>query len=63
MLEREEICLEKEKLESKMNPMFQAEDVGGMGCVDGRESDGLMILQVCCRSPIRNSVLEGLRVR
>ena len=23
----------------------------------------MMILQVCCESPTRNSVLEGLRVR
>ena len=47
-----------------MNPRILAEEVGGMGCVEGRESDGLMILQVCCGSPIRrNSVLEGLRVR
>ena len=60
----EEICLEKDKLESKMNPRFLAEKVGEMGCVERRESDGLMILQVCCGSPIRrNSVFEGLRVR
>ena len=59
MLERE-----KDKLESKVNPKFLAEEVGGMGCVEGRESDGLMILQVCCASPIRrNSGFQGLRVR
>ena len=47
-----------------MNPRFLAEEVGGLGCVKGRESDELMILQVCCGRPIRrNSVLEGLRVR
>ena len=64
MLERKKICLEKDKLESKMNPRYLAEEVGGMGCVEGTESDGLMILQVCFGSPIRkNSVLEGLRVR
>ena len=40
MLDREEICLEKDKLESKMNPRFLAEEVGRMGCVKGRESDG-----------------------
>ena len=35
-----------------------------MGCVEGRESDRLMILEVCCGSLIRkNSVLGGLRVR
>ena len=64
MLDREEICLKKYKLQSKINPKFLAEEVRGMGCVEGRESDGLMILEVCCGSPIRrNSVLEGLRVR
>ena len=42
MLEREEICLEIDKLESKMNPRFLAEEVREMGCVEGRESDGLM---------------------
>ena len=64
MLERKEICLEKAKLESKMNPRFLAEEVAGMGCVEGKESDRLMILEVRCGSPIRiNSVLEGLKVR
>ena len=49
----------KDKLESKMNPRFITEEVGGMGCVEWRESDRLMILEVCCGSPIRiNSVLE-----
>ena len=50
MLEREEICLENDKFESKMNSRFLAEEVGGMGCVDVRESDGLVILEVCCGS-------------
>ena len=46
-----------------MNLRF-LEDVGGMDCVKGRKSDGLMILEVCCGSPIRrNSVLEEFRVR
>ena len=64
MLEREEICLQKHALLSKMNPRFLAGEVGGMGCVEEGESDGLMILQVCCGSPVRrNSVLEGLRVK
>ena len=39
MPEREEICLKKDNLESKMNPRFIAEGVGGMDCVEGRESD------------------------
>ena len=56
--------MEKDKLESKMNPRFLAEEVGGMDSVKWRESDRLMILQVCCGSLIRrNSVLEGLRAR
>ena len=47
-----------------MNPRFQAEEVGGVGCVVMRKSDGLMILQVFCGSSIRrNLVLEGLRMR
>ena len=55
--------MEKYKLESKMNPIFLTEKLEEMGCVEGRESDGLMILEVCCGSPIRRiSVLEGLRV-
>ena len=33
-----------------MNPMILAEEVGEMGCVEVRESDGLMILEVCCGS-------------
>ena len=45
MLEREEICLEKDRLESKMNSRSLVEEVGRMGCVEGRESDGLMIFK------------------
>ena len=54
MLEREDICLEKDKLKWKMNPRFLAEEVREMGCVERRESDELMILQVCCESSIRS---------
>ena len=32
--------MEKDKLGSKINPMFLAEEVGEMDCVEGRESDG-----------------------
>ena len=43
-----------------MIPRFLAEEVGEMSCLEERESDGLMILEVCCGSPkSRNSVLEG----
>ena len=38
--------LEKDKLESRMNPRFLAEEVKGMGCMEGKESNGLMILKV-----------------
>ena len=41
----EKICLEQDKLEPKMNPRFLAEEVGRMGCVEGMESDMLMILK------------------
>ena len=53
MQEREEICLEKDWLESSINPKFLAEEVGEIGCVERRESDGLVIFQGCCGSPIR----------
>ena len=43
MLEREDICLENDKLESEMKPRFLGEEVEGMGCVEESESDGLMI--------------------
>ena len=61
VLDREEIGWEKDKLESKINPRFVAKKMGWMGW---KENNRLMILEVCCGSPIRrNSVLEGLRVR
>ena len=43
VLEREEISLEKDKLELKMNPRFLDEEVRRICCVEGRRSDGLMI--------------------
>ena len=39
--------MEKDKLESKINPRFLAEEVGEMGCVERSKSDGLIIVQVC----------------
>ena len=64
VLKMEDICLERDKFQSKMNLTFLAEEVGGIDCVEGRESDVLMILEICCGSPMRrNSVLEGLTVR
>ena len=46
-LEREEICLEKQMVESKMKPRFLANGVGEIGCALGREREGLIILDVC----------------
>ena len=36
----------KDKLESKMNPRFLEEEVGGLGYAKERESDGSMTLEV-----------------
>ena len=47
MLERDEICLEKDSVESNMKPRFLAVRLGIMGMVVGREREGLTILQVC----------------
>ena len=47
MLERDEICLKKDSVESNMKPGFLAYRLGIMGMVVGREREGLTILQVC----------------
>ena len=47
MLERDDICLDKESVESNMKPRFLAEKLGIMGMVVGREREGLTISQVC----------------
>ena len=58
-LQSSQCCTLKHTLQTHPNPRFLAQEVGGM---EERESDGLMILKVCCGSPIRrNSVLEGLK--
>ena len=50
-----------------MKPRFLAARLGIMGLVERereREREGLTILEVCCRRPMRmNSALEELRVR
>ena len=61
---RDEICLEKVRLESKMKPRLRAESVGVIGGFEGREREGLEILDICCGRPMSiNSVLDGLRER
>ena len=46
-----------------MKPTFLAKGVGEIGCAMGRESEGLIILDVCWGRPMRrNSVLNGFRV-
>ena len=60
----DEICLEKNSVESNMKSRFLADRLGIMGLVEGRKRGELTILEVSCGRPIRrNSVLEGLRVR
>ena len=39
-LERDEIWLEKDSVESHMKPRFLAERLGIMGLVEGREKEG-----------------------
>ena len=46
-LERDEICLENDSVESNMKPRFFADRLDIMGLVVGRERDGLTILEVC----------------
>ena len=43
----DEICLEKDSVESNMKPMFLADRLGIMGMVVRREREGLTILEVC----------------
>ena len=47
MQERDEICLEKDSVESNMKPRFLADRLGIMGLVEGREREGLIILEIC----------------
>ena len=63
MLEREEISLENDKFESKMNPRFLPEEVVEMGCVEVRESDGLMILEVYFGSKSNKNKFSFRRIK
>ena len=61
-LDRDEICFEKVRLESKMKPRFRAESVGVIGGFEGREREGLEISDICWGRPLSiNSVLDGVR--
>ena len=63
-LDRDEIYLEKVSLESKMKLRLRAEYVGVIGWFEGRDRDGLEILDICWERPIRiYLVLDGLRDR
>ena len=55
--------MENDKFESKMNPRFLAEEVRRMGCVEVRESDGLMILEVCCGSKSNKKQISFGRIK
>ena len=62
--EGQNLCLDKDSVESNIKPRFLADRVGIMGMVVGREREGWTILEVCRGRLIRrNSVLEELRVR
>ena len=43
----DEICLEKDSVESNMKPRFLADRLVIMGLVEGREREGLTISEVC----------------
>ena len=66
-MERNEICLEKDSVESNMITEILNRQAGlyGFGEREGeREREGLTILEICYGRPIRrNSILEGLRVQ
>jgi hypothetical protein len=64
LLETDDICSEKERWQSKMKPRLRAEEEGRMEVPGLGERDGLEILASCSGRPMmRNSVLDGLRVR
>ena len=46
MLERDEICLEKDSVESNMKPRFLADRLDIIGLVVRREREDLTILEV-----------------
>ena len=46
-MERDDICLEKDSVESNMKSRFLADRLGIMGLVVEREREGLTILEVC----------------
>ena len=66
MLDRDEICLGERQCRVKYETEIFGRQAGhyGFGGREGREREGLTILEVCGGRPIRrNLVLEGLRIR
>ena len=64
MLDSLDICSTKEREESKINPRLRADLHGSREWVEGKESDGLDILENCLgRTISMNSVSNGFRVR
>ena len=46
-LNKDEISLEKVSFESKMKPRLRAKSVDVIGGFEGRESEGLEIIDIC----------------
>jgi len=62
--EIEEMCLERERLESKMKPRLRAEVTGLRMVSEEMVRVGFEILESCTGRPIsKNSVFDGLRER
>ena len=60
--DKDEICLEKVRHESKLKPSLWAESVRAIGKFEGREREGMEILDNCLGRPLSiMSVFDGLR--
>ena len=63
-LDKDEICSEKERWQSRIKPRFRAEVEGAISLSGESGRTGFEILESCLGRPInKNSVLEGFRVR
>ena len=62
--EIDEMCFDRERLESKMKPRLRAEETGLRMVSEERVRVGFEILESCTGRPIsKNSVFDGLRER